>query len=87
MPNRAWSFYPHTGNRIAAGSGNYSFVVGQAYVGPQDSSGLGVVALAVLGPSVQAGGIVDQLLIPLIAGTGIAILAITVLLLKRKRSA
>jgi hypothetical protein len=85
MPNRAWSFFGGYSNRIATGSGDRAFVTGSAVVGPEDSSGLGVVALAVLDPAGQTGGIGDQMLIPLIAGTGVAVVAIAVLVFKRKQ--
>ncbi len=84
MPNRAWSFYPEFGDRIAAGSGNRAYVTGMAYIGPEDTAGLGTIALVVLGPEVQNGGLGDQWLLPLIGGVGVAIVAIAILLIKRK---
>ncbi len=87
LPNRAWSFFGGFCNLIAVGTGDRAFVTGSASIGPEDSSGLGVVALAVLGPSVQSGSDGYQWVLSLVAGTGVAIVAIAVLVIKRRRSA
>ncbi|MGY5855092.1 MAG: hypothetical protein RTS72_00740 [Candidatus Thorarchaeota archaeon] len=85
MPHRAWSFYPNFGDRIAVGAGNRIFVTGSAYVGT-DSSAQGVIALAVVDPSLQTGGIGSQWLVTLAGGAGVVIIALAIIILKRKRS-
>lgn len=86
LPNRAWNFYPGPGNRIAMASGNRVFVTGSAYIGADSSSGVGVIALAVIGPSIQSGAFGPQWLIPVIGAIGLVIAALAILLLRRKRS-